>query len=264
MQNGISTGLIHTGGVVKDSPGVNPIDLIYQTNATPVEIDPGKPKIFTPINVNNAADAVATTPDVVPNITAVTEPATKNNTGIILAAVGLGGLLLFSTDGKKAVKGITGIGKKDKKGKSSILPLLLIGGAAAWYFLKDDTAVTTTTTDVPVYVPPTGGNDQVQQPGTTDVPVISAPVDVAVMVRNAVATNAQSYLYDAFPMYRSDFDKMTDAEIITAYQYLYGYVGQGLKLYRLPGATGIYADGGWNTTLYDAVAALKAKYNLNI
>lgn len=187
MQDGISTGLIYTGAVVKDSPATNPIDLIFRTNATPVVSD--LPSIYTPINVRDFTTPIVTpAPEVLPNIANVASfptvaptlttvspsiqdvpnaPAAKSNTGVILVAAGLGALLLFSKDEKKALQGITGIGKKNKK--TSLLPLLLVGGAAAyWYFTKDNPAAAaadvTLVNNTPSGAPAANPNDII--PGT--------------------------------------------------------------------------------------------------
>jgi len=57
---------------------------------------------------------------------------------------------------------------------------------------------------------------------------------------------------------------MTDAEIISMYNYMFGYVLQNKKLYQYPGATGTYIDGGWDTPLYNQMVAIRTKYNLSI
>jgi hypothetical protein len=58
------------------------------------------------------------------------------------------------------------------------------------------------------------------------------------------------------------YNKMNDLEIIASWEYVWSYLLKGLKLYRLPGATGIYPDGNWNTTLYDQIEAIRKKYNI--
>jgi hypothetical protein len=60
----------------------------------------------------------------------------------------------------------------------------------------------------------------------------------------------------------SAFNRMNDQEIINSWEYMWSYLLKNKKLYRLPGPTGIYADGGWNTQLYDAIEAIRAKYKI--
>jgi hypothetical protein len=58
------------------------------------------------------------------------------------------------------------------------------------------------------------------------------------------------------------YNRMNDMEINSAWEYVWSYLLRGLKLYRLPGTTGIYPDGNWNTVLYDQIAAIKTKYGI--
>lgn len=58
------------------------------------------------------------------------------------------------------------------------------------------------------------------------------------------------------------YNKMNEQELRVAYNYYFGYVTQYKKLYRTPGATGVYADGGYDTALYDAVQAIRTKYGI--
>lgn len=58
------------------------------------------------------------------------------------------------------------------------------------------------------------------------------------------------------------YNKMNEQELRTAYNYYFGYVTQYKKLYRTPGATGVYEDGGYDQALYDAVQALRTKYGI--
>lgn len=58
------------------------------------------------------------------------------------------------------------------------------------------------------------------------------------------------------------FNKMNDAEIMDAWEYMWSFLLKNRKLYRDPGATGFYPDGAYNPQLYDAIAAIKLKYKI--
>lgn len=255
MQNGISTGLIYTGAVVKDSPNTNAVDLILQTESANTSVN--RQTLISPVTVVNEPQPPVQT--VAPNVAVIAdEKKVSDNNVLIYAGLGLGALLLFSP---KAQKAVTGIGKA--KNDSSILPLLIAAGAAVWYFTKDSNQAPTPAAAQPAgTTQPTGIAHEA--PTTAPVPVLQAPEPVQTMIRSQVAQNNLSALQSMFPQYQTIYTIATDAEIITLYQYLVGWVANGQKLYRLPGQTGLYPDGSWNTALYDAVAAVKAKYSLNI
>lgn len=144
-------------------------------------------------------------------------------------------------------------GKVSGKGKN-LLPVVLVGGGLAAYLLLRKKPVA----DVPVVDDPyvTDGEYQETVNDQTPSPVIDINPDAAAMIRSQTAKNNEAWMRANYPQYSAYLDRLSDAQINTLYQFLYGYVAQGLKLYRLPNSTGIYPDGGWNTVLYDAVKAL--------
>lgn len=251
MQNGIAPGLIHNGGVVKDSPGTSPVDLILQTTATPI-IDEA-PQVYTPINQTN----VATVPtiDAIPNIANVPNAAAggTNNTVVVIAA-GLGALLLFSKEGKKAVEGITGIGKK-KKNKSSMLPLLLVAGAGAYWYFNQTPATTTSSLTPPATNPP--AND----PTTTPTQAFAVPDPALAIQPLPNDTTIYNLLYAYSVPWRYGVDRMTAAEKQALYTYVFGYIKPGIHLYNYPGT---YQDGFYNPQLYAEILQLSNKWNMGL
>lgn len=202
--------------------------------------------------------------DVVPNVAAVdaSGSAVQNNAGVTIAivAAGVGALLLLTPAGKKAMKGIAGKKKRGKASGGGVLPLLLVGGAAAyWYFNKDNSdAQTPGATASPV----TNTNGAI--PVTAQPAPIIAPVEVATVARGYTAGNDAIALQRDWPAIAAAVAKMTDSEIISLYNYFYGYVLPEKVLHQLPPTTGSWADGGWDTQLYNAIAAIRSKYSLNI
>lgn len=165
------------------------------------------------------------------------------------------------------------VGSEAPKSERSVLfPLLLVGGAA-WYYWYTNVRTDSSTV---VSTPNTNGTDTANHnlipteqkeplPGNTpsQPPPFQAAPDVVAAAQQQVGNTNLAALQRDWPALAATIATMTPAEINTMYQYFYGYVVQGMKLYRLPNATGIYADGGWNTQLYDQVAAINAKYKLN-
>lgn len=139
--------------------------------------------------------------------------------------------------------------KLDKK------KILLIGGAGILAFMlfgKKSSGV-----ELPT------GDEQIYNDPSTPSPVIEVNTGTAAPMQNYQSLTQKEALIRfaaGNTALVAAFNKMTVPELNTAYQYVFGFLLQGLKLYRLPGATGIYSDGGWNTVLYDAVDALRKKY----
>jgi len=135
--------------------------------------------------------------------------------------------------------------------------LLAAMGIGAYFFLSKPGAPDAAVDDAYVDVDPTF-SDPVSSPVQN---TIDKHVDAAII---KTGNSNLDYLLrvDTDPNRKAVYKSMTAAELQTAYQYFYGYLMQGKKLYRLPGSTGIYADGGWNTGLYDAVQVIKAKYKI--
>lgn len=185
-----------------------------------------------------------------PNQIAINEPngveePKDNKKLLVVGALGLGALLLFSNKGKNV---------SGKKKKSLLIPALILGGAAAYYFFtkKPEQAAEPAAPGGSYYNP--------EEPSA----YIEPPVPLVEQGRAGAAGNAMPYLTTNWPQYLSVFNQMTDSEIVTMYQYLYGFVSFGKKLYQYPGTTGQYSDGDWNTSLYNAVSAIRSKYNLTI
>ncbi len=222
----------------------------YVSNAPPiVETIPSPPAPVVPPVENIVPVPVAQTGV----LQKIGIPVTDNQ-----ALIGLGGLaaIYFLT---KPGKNVAGIGKKGK----SVLPLLVVGGAVAyWLYTKNQTPAVTTTIQTPI-------SDTV--PTTTiplqpTVPVASITPDTAfaTAARSFAAQSDADALLRTFPAYADVYTQMSDSEIIAMYNYMFGYVIQGLKLYSGPGTTGVYPDGNWNTDLYNRIMAIKAKYHIDI
>lgn len=135
--------------------------------------------------------------------------------------------------------------------------ILLIGGAAiAAYLLFFNKQ---TGADGSAAVPDYEGGGGVAPSPYIEVGGYATPLQSALAVQN------RNYLYqwagtnDAL---KSAFSKMNDQEINASYDYMWGYVLKGKTLYQYPGTTGIYIDGGWNTVLYNQIAAIRTKYNI--
>lgn len=202
-----------------------------------------------------------TPPVVIPNIAKVdaSGDTDQGNTGALLAiaGVGIGALLLFTPQGKKA---LGSIGGKKKKGKG-VLPLLLVGGAAAYYFYSQSQTDSATPPETPPVTPPSTAG---QVPVTAEPPPIVAPVEVATVARGYTAATDAVALSRDWPATITVVGNMTDSEVIAMYNYFYGYVLPGKVLHQNPPVTGSWADGGWDTQLYNAIAAIRSKYSVNI
>lgn len=253
MQRTINMGLITNGAVVLGSPDTDPAQVILDATMQ----TPSVHGVVTPLIPRNVptATALATVDNTIP----VSQPASNNTLLLLAAGTGIA-LLLFGKKEKKV--GSTEGGKKD----DSLMPVLLIGGAAAayWYWKNNAAAAA-----APITIN-TGGADAATPPIITATPVLTSaipitpPIEIQTQARGATAANNLGYLQGNYPQFNNIYQQMTDAEIISMYQYLVGYVGQGLLLYRLPNAQNSYPGGGFNTTLYDAIAAIRLKYNINI
>lgn len=92
-----------------------------------------------------------------------------------------------------------------------------------------------------------------------DVPVYAAPLVSYLAIQN----RSQLIKYAAGnQLLINAYNKMNDAEINASWEYVWSYLLRGLKLYQYPNASGIYPDGGWNTTLYNQIAAIRSKYGI--
>ena len=193
------------------------------------------------------------TAEIPPNVVPVGETnAAANNNLIVIGVAALGiGLLLMQGKGSS-------VGKKGKN--SSLLPLLLAGGVAIWYFTRNNGATSTVPAET---VPPIGAPVE-PTTGTGQPPAITAPVDVAAAARGYTAASDAAALQRDWPLVAPVLPLMSDAEIIYLYNYFYGYVLPGKKLYQYPGPTGVFPDGGWYTALFNAVTAISRNYNLKI
>lgn len=141
------------------------------------------------------------------------------------------------------------------KKKSYLFPALVIGGVALWYFFgrKETVQPPPDITTVTEFDPLTG------QPVTP--PIVADNAQVTALQSNvAIADRAALIQYD--PANRVKYEQMNDAETITAYNYFFGYLIMGKKLYQYPNATGIFPDGGYDTNLYNQVKALQSKYGI--
>lgn len=255
----IAPAMITQGAAVKDSPTTNPVDLILSTNADPIPA--AGPVVYTAITQNNVDTSV---PEIVPN-TAIVDAGTADNKNILLiGAAGLGALLLFSADGKKAMNGITGIGKKGKKDKN-LLPLLLVGGVAAyWYFTKDATPAATnttnTTTDTTTITP--GLNVAPDYATVTPEPPTAYMPDPSMAIQPLPSdTTIYNLLYAYSVPWRYAVDRMSTAERVALYTYIWAYMKKGLHLYNFAGN---YQDGYFDHNLYADVLALSNKWQLGL
>lgn len=140
--------------------------------------------------------------------------------------------------------------KLDKK------KILLIGGAGVLAFMLFGKKSSGEELQMP-------GDEQIYNDTSTPSPVIEVNAGTAAPIQNYQSLTQKEALIRfaaGNTALVAAYNKMTIPELNAAYQYVFGYLSQGLKLYRLPGATGIYPDGNWNTVLYDAVDALRKKY----
>jgi hypothetical protein len=245
MQDGIQTGLIYNGAVVKDAPGISPIDLIYDVNANSSDIDLSSPLVVTNLTPITTGDPLAPTeaPPIAPNVMAIPAPAedTKKSHKILFVGAGLGALMLLSKDSKKAA-GLGSIGKGKKK--TSLLPLLLVGGAAAlYYFSKSE-----------------NGIDDPEAAGLVVVPGLAKLTEVerdAVFARTAGWVNPHGGYYPeiyrdvlllGLPLYADIWRKMSQEETTQIYQLVIDHPAGLLQ--------------AENPLLYSQVQAIKEKYNL--
>lgn len=181
-------------------------------------------------------------------VPANTEASTKNWLLLGAIAAGLGGVYYLDRSGGR-------IGKKNKK--SSLTPVLLIGGAAAayWYFFMRD-ATPVVTTQLPAVT-----NGGASPAGTAEyVPTgaIMVSPEVAVPVSDSEVHNA-IYNYDS--QYRYGIDRMSADWQRALYQYFFGYLKKGLRLYNSPG---YFTDGWYNPALYAQIVALSKPWGWHI
>lgn len=155
---------------------------------------------------------------------------------------------------------------KRKKQKSPMIALLIGGGVLAYFlFTKknngDVTPIDNGTGGGEVTDDGTGTGTQVIQP-----PPITASTEVVTNLQTAAAINDRAYLLSVVndAKIKTAVKQMNDAETISMYNYMVGYAMQGKKLYQYPNASGIFSDGGWDTTLYNQILAIKSKYNISI
>ena len=238
---------------------VKNIGAIHSTNNTLLDLSTVFP---AGTGVNNTLPVEPVTPApvppvetvTVPNVAAIAEPASSKSI-LLFAGLGVGAWLLLRKK-RAAVSGA--------ENKKSMLPLLLIGGAAAWWLYSQRSSSTYNV--APNQQPNTGANLPALNPtGTAPASPVTAitadPVNVAA-ARGFTAQSDLAALQRDYPTLNAIYPLMTDAEIISVYNYVYGYMLQGLKLYSGPGATGTYPDGNWNTVLYNQIAIIKEKYNI--
>lgn len=137
------------------------------------------------------------------------------------------------------------------KKQNWLFPALVVAGVAAWYFFgkkKETQAVPNSESSL----------DQYQTP-----PIVANNAEVTAL-QSAVAVSDRAALVNYDPKNEVLYKQMNDAETITAYNYFFGYLTLGKRLYPTPGATGIYSDGGYDPALYDAVMKLRAKYGIYV
>jgi hypothetical protein len=135
--------------------------------------------------------------------------------------------------------------------------LLVIGalGIGAYLLFKNQSA--------PVATDPGGVlAEQYENDVETPSPVIHTSDAATTAARSALAKEDLGLLKRFDPSRYTVYQKMTDQEIIDSWEYVWSYMLKGFKLYRLPGKTGNYTDGGYNTKLFDAIAAIKSKYGI--
>lgn len=138
--------------------------------------------------------------------------------------------------------------------KSQILIIGALGLAAIYFFTQKKNSVDV---DVPDFG---GGSDNY-----SDSPSQQTTGSDVIAAQGALGREAYNNLirYDPYNAARvAAYKKMNDQELIDSFDYVWSYMLRGKKLYQYPGATGIYADGGWNTRLYNAIAAIKSKYGI--
>ena len=197
---------------------------------------------ITPVPVSDAGTQAA-------NGAAVPADDTNNLKKWLLAGAllsGLGGVYYFSKNGNK-------LGKKNKKDNST--PLILIGAAALgyYYFFMRPASVTETidTGGVLTVQPPATGND-------TPLGAITLSPEVTIPTEDTAVYNAL-YSYDS--RFRYGIDRMSTAARRDLYQYFFGYLKKGLRLYNVPG---FFSDGWYNPALYASIKSIDNTWHWGI
>lgn len=175
------------------------------------------------------------------------------------AVIGLGALAALYFIAKPG-KTVNGIGKKNK----NIVPLVIgFGALGYWLYTRSKQQPVIPGSNIapegPGMILPPASN-----PPAVTVPYIEPEAGAISAARSVTAQQDKDALDRTFPALSAVYAQMTDAEIISMYNYMIGYVLQGLKLYSGPGATGLYPDGKWDDILYRAVVAIRSKYNIDI
>jgi hypothetical protein len=138
--------------------------------------------------------------------------------------------------------------------KKKFLLLAVAGVGAYFLFMKKSDAIT----------PPVPSSDIEPEEIPTQSASINVPTYAAPLISYLAMQNRDGLIKYASGNQTliNAYNKMNDAEINASWEYVWGYLLRGLKLYQYPNKTGIYADGGWNTVLYNQIAAIRAKYGI--
>lgn len=214
-------------------------------------LTPHIPTIHQPVLFNQAPVPQTQGPAAPP------EAETGNSNALLYIGLGLGALYLLTASGKG-----NAIGGKGEKKKGSMLPLIALLGIGGYYLYtksQDPTGTTPPPSDI-IPVP----TNQVPGNGQTSLPPITAPPEVVAPARAATAANDLAAMQRDWPGIGAQLNQLTDSEIIGVYNYFYGYVLPGNVLHQYPPATGSWADGGWNTQLYNQIATIRSKYGINL
>lgn len=140
-----------------------------------------------------------------------------------------------------------------------VIPGVIIGGAIIWFLYAKSKAPAAVID--PAYIDDGSGTGTV----VPQLPPVTVNQATQLPVLNSVAANERTLLMrDAimYPALYAALQRMDSAEIANTYDYFYSYYLYNKKLYQYPNASGIYADGGWNTALYNAIQLLKTKYGI--
>lgn len=135
------------------------------------------------------------------------------------------------------------------KDKKKILLLGALGIGAFFLFSKKNEAAEVVP-DYGVEPPP---------PPPIEVSTQAFPLQNALAIENR--KNLIRYA-GTIPAWVAAYNKMNDAEIMDAWEYVWSFLLKNRKLYPTPGPTGFYSDGAYNPALYSSIAAIKAKYKI--
>ena len=261
-------GKINSGaGVVRNIGAVMPVEgqSVYQGPIPPTSVQQSDAAEALLLGASFEPSLLSAGPQVTENISEVSPPPMETaaaNSAVVPDKSGSNGYLLVGA----IIAGVGGVyymgrqkgivGKKSKNKKSSLTPFLLVGGAALayWYFYVH-------TPDAPaaqVYTDPNTGVQTTVPVNTAPAGAITVSPEVAIPQEDVSVYNA---LYGYDTRYRYGIDRISTAARRDLYQYFFGYLKKGLRLYNQPG---YFTDGWYNPQLYASIESISKQWNWNI